>query len=181
MPKQFLIAVVVTIAGFLLIATNPISSSATVVNSTQAATSQKQAIQPRPPLTTNPNKHAVPVTLSASCPQQIPSANVFSLPVPAPPSVKLYSVAVFGWNSEFYQLFGGYLSSDTTQGIIVVNHLSLDPCKDKKSVLSSALLLTQSKHGGVHFTSIRSNLVDFAMADGTVGLFDIITNSLSSK
>jgi hypothetical protein len=138
----------------------------------------------RPPVTVV-HKTAVPQPYITSCPQPPPQPGVVREAFPDhDPTYAFPSVAIGVSGGQGYYIFAGYVRSKPTQGVISVQPISLDPCKDfvshietPSSQASAAIPVwyTPSQDGVITLTAVSGDTVSYTTADGTAGHFDFVT------
>lgn len=118
-------------------------------------------------------------TLATSCASaNLPQPGIVTIAPPSTAQYQLDSVAVGVWDGKAYQLFGGSLRSDPSQGVILVMPIVADPChaQTQGAAPQVAVILTPTHAGRVTFTSVEGKVVAFTTASGKAGRLDFTTH-----
>jgi hypothetical protein len=84
-----------------------------------------------------------------------------------------------------YTILAGYARSNPSQGVILVQPISLDPCKDFVSNLGKPLAQasaampiwnTPSQDGSIALTEVSGTTVSYTTAGGKTGHLDYVTH-----
>lgn len=153
--------------------------------STQPASSSKQ-LPTRPPVTVV-HKTTTPSSYITSCPGPLPQPGVIQEGFPDhDPTYAFQSAAIGVSGGKAYTILAGYVRSKPTQGVISVQPISLDPCKDfvaqMQSPTSQATIAVPvwnapSQEGAITLTGVSGDTVSYTTADGTAGHFNYVTKA----
>jgi hypothetical protein len=136
------------------------------------------------------DKHTTPSPYISSCPlSHLPQPGVEQGPLPnfSNSSYSFQSAATGVSGGQPYFILAGYARSNPTQGVISVQPISLDPCKDfvahlgKSASQASAAMpvwTAPSQTGGaITLTGVSGNTVSYTTASGKAGHFDYTTKT----
>ena len=142
---------------------------------------------PTTPKVTVADKHTTPSPLITSCPMPLPKPGIQEEGWSnSDPTYAYQSYAIGVTGGQAYIILAGYVRSKPTQGIVAVQPISLDPCKDfvsqlSKSASSASMAMpvwnVPSQDGVIKFTEVSGNMVSFTAAGGKAGHFDYATKA----
>lgn len=109
----------------------------------------------------------------------LPQAGVVNVAPPSTAQYQLASVAIGVWGAHAYQLFGGALLSDPTQGVILITPIVADPCHAQAQGANPQpiVVLTPTRGGAVTFTSVVGKVVAYTTASGASGRLDYTSHT----
>lgn len=140
-----------------------------------------QKYVPTFPSYTTTNKTMIPQTPITSCPGSLPTPQVINIALGhGDPTYYFVNEAIVVSNGKGWYVMSGNLLSNPNQGVIVLDPISTDPCKDDLNYQHGTpyptmpVFLMPSLHGAVTITAVSSTgtTVSFKAADGTTGHFD---------
>src|SRR5579884_1725499 len=141
-------------------------------------TATQSNIKPIPtfPTVSVVHKQTTPTSDVTSCPiSTLPQPGIVKIAPPnSDPTYKFESMAIGVSGGQPYYILGGYVRATPTQGIILVQPISLDPCKDfvtqiaqpasQSSATASVAVpvwSTPSQDGGITLTGVIGNTVSY--------------------
>lgn len=178
-PKWlFLASIPVLVMGLVF-------SISTAQAQTPSSTPHQKSI-PTYPAYSVTNKHVKPNSYVSSCPiGSLPQPGIVKIGVPnTNPAYAYHSLAIGISGGQPYQILGGYVRGTPEQGVIHVESISTDPCKDfitqmgKPAAQSSpteAVVSAQTKEGSITITGVKGDTVSYVSAAGKTGHFNYVT------
>ena len=176
-------AVVIAVAGLALALGLGIAQAQGPSGPTQPGSGGKQL--PTPPLHYVAHKQTTPSPYISSCPiAQLPQPGVIQEALPnADPTYAFQSAAIGISGGQPYMVEAGYVRSKPTQGVISVQPISLDPCKDfvshlgqpaSQASVAPPVWTEPLQKGAITLTGVSGNTVSFTTAGGKAGHFDYV-------
>lgn len=176
----------IVVAGLALMLALATAQAQGPSSPTQPAGSGKQL--PTSPSYSVYNKHPVPSPYITSCPiSLLPQPGVIHEAIPNyDPTYAFQSAAIGVSGGQPYMIVAGYVRSTPTQGVISVQPISLDPCKDfvshqgqptTQAGVAIAVWNAPSQDGAITLTGVRGDTVGYTTAGGKPGHFDYVTKA----
>lgn len=135
------------------------------------------------------HKQTAPSSYITSCPMShLPTPGVVREALPnSDPAYVFQSAAIGVSGGQPYTILAGYVRGKPTQGIISVQPIPLDPCKDfaahlgqpaSQARVALPVWTAPSQTGGAStLTGVSGNMVSYTTAGGKAGHFDFVTKA----
>jgi hypothetical protein len=186
------VGLVIAIAGVAIAIGLSIAQAQGPSGPTGPGSSGKQL--PTPQSITVVHKHTTPESYISSCPSHtLPQPGVAKMALPnSDPTYAFENYAIGVSGGQPYAILAGYVRSKPSQGVILVQPISLDPCKDfvshmqtPASTQNSASQASDvrtvsnapSQDGAITLTGVSGNTVGYTTASGKSGHFDYVTKA----
>ncbi len=133
------------------------------------------------------HKQTTPSPYITSCPvSHLPQPGMIKEAFPnSDPTYAFQSAAIGVSGGQPYTILAGYARSNPTQGVILVQPISLDPCKDfvshlgKSSAQANAVMPvwnTPSQDGVITLIGVSGTTISYTTPAGKAGHFDYVTH-----
>lgn len=134
------------------------------------------------------HKDVTPSSYITSCPiSHLPQPGVIRVGISnSDPAYAIRSAAIGASGGQPYYIFAGYARSNPTQGVIQVQPIPLDPCKEfvsqqgkpssQASVTMPVVWNVPSQDGAITLTGVSGNAVSYTTAGGKARHFDYVTH-----
>ncbi len=137
---------------------------------------------------TPPPKEPITIPVITSCPDQNAlhqKAGIFAVdPNRGSPNpllgVQVNEAATFASDGLVYDIIGGAVKGEPSQGAIEVWAITTDPCAAAAGLVprhQPQVYQTPFKDGAVTLTNVTGDTLDFRTADGTTGSLDYLTGT----
>lgn len=180
-----LVIAVVAVAGLALTIGHGAAQAQTPSGTPPSGSSGKQF--PPSPSYSVFHKDTTPSPYITSCPISVlPQPGVIKEGFPnTDPTYAIQSAAIGVSGGQPYTIFAGYVRNKPTQGVIWVQPIPLDPCKEfvsqqgkpaSQASVTMPVWNVPSQDGAITLTGVSGNTVSYTTAGGKTGHFDYMVH-----